>query len=235
MLGMVDGVLVLVDAAEGPMPQTKFVVDKALRLGLRPIVAISKMDRADARPEAVHEAVFDLFDALGATDAQLDFPTVYTSARAGWASHDPAGAGTGMDPLIETVLAHVPPPATDRDGPFRMLISLLESDPFLGRLVSGRVLSGGVETGQTVTALGVDGAVVEVTRLTKLLRARGLERIAGRAGRSRRDRDACRPQDGFRGGHHRQLRALRADTGRADRSAHDLDGVLDQHLTARGT
>ena len=96
VLGMVDGVLVLVDAAEGPMPQTKFVVDKALRLGLRPIVAISKMDRADTRPETVHEAVFDLFDALGATEEQLDFPLVYSSARDGWASRDPAVAGTDM-------------------------------------------------------------------------------------------------------------------------------------------
>ena len=177
VLGMVDGVLVLVDAAEGPMPQTKFVVDKALRLGLRPIVAISKMDRADARPKTVHEAVFDLFDALGATNEQLDFPLVYTSARDGWASHDPAAAGTDMTPLFESVIAHVPAPATDRDASFRMSISLLEADPFLGRLVSGRVLSGQVEANQTVTVLGPDGAVVEVTRLTKLLRARGLERI----------------------------------------------------------
>ena len=178
VLGMVDGVLVLVDAAEGPMPQTKFVVDKALRLGLRPIVAISKMDRADARPQAVHEAVFDLFDALGATDAQLDFPLVCTSARDGWASHGPDAAGSDMIPLFETVIAHVPAPATDREGPFRLSISLLEADPFLGRLVSGRVLSGRVEANQTMTVLGADGAVVEVARLTKLLRARGLERIA---------------------------------------------------------
>ena len=135
VLGMVDGVLVLVDAAEGPMPQTKFVVDKALRLGLRPIVAISKMDRADARPEIVHEAVFDLFDALGASEEQLDFPLVYSSARDGWASRDAAVGGGDMSPLFETVVAHVPPPATDRDAPFRMLISLLEADPFLGRLV----------------------------------------------------------------------------------------------------
>ena len=178
VLGMVDGVLVLVDAAEGPMPQTKFVVDKALRLGLRPIVAISKMDRADARPETVHEEVFDLFDALGATEEQLDFPLVYSSARDGWASRDAAVAGTDMTPLFETVITHVPAPATDRDAPFRMLISLLEADPFLGRLVSGRVLSGRVEANRTVTVLGVDGAVVEVARLTKVLRARGLERIA---------------------------------------------------------
>ena len=177
VLGMVDGVLVLVDAAEGPMPQTKFVVDKALRLGLRPIVAISKMDRADARPKTVHEAVFDLFDALGATNEQLDFPLVYTSARDGWASLDPAAAGNDMTPLFESVIAHVPAPATDRDASFRMSISLLEADPFLGRLVSGRVLSGRVQANQTVTVLSPDGAVVEVTRLTKLLRARGLERI----------------------------------------------------------
>ena len=178
VLGMVDGALVLVDAAEGPMPQTRFVVDKALRLGLRPIVAISKMDRPDARPEAVHEAVFDLFDALGATDAQLDFPVVYCSARDGWASLDPAVAGTDMAPLFEAVVAHVPAPSTDRDMPFRMLISLLEADTFLGRLVSGRVLSGQVEANQTVTVLRTDGSVVEVSRLTKLLRAHGLERIA---------------------------------------------------------
>ena len=178
VLGMVDSALVLVDAAEGPMPQTKFVVDKALRLGLRPIVAISKMDRADARPETVHEAVFDLFDALGATDTQLDFPVVYCSARHGWASLDPAVAGTDMTPLFEAVVAHVPAPATDRDVPFRMLISLLEADNFLGRLVSGRVLSGRVEANQTVTVLRTDGTVVEVSRLTKLLRAHGLERIA---------------------------------------------------------
>ena len=178
VLGMVDGALVLVDAAEGPMPQTRFVVDKALRLGLRPIVAISKMDRADARPEAVHEAVFDLFDALGATDTQLDFPVVYCSARHGWASLDPAVAGTDMTALFEAVVAHVPAPATDRDVPFRMLISLLEADTFLGRLVSGRVLCGRVEANQTVTVLRTDGTVVEVSRLTKLLRARGLERIA---------------------------------------------------------
>ena len=178
VLGMVDGALVLVDAAEGPMPQTKFVVDKALRVGLRPIVAISKMDRADARPETVHEAVFDLFDALGATDTQLDFPVVYCSARHGWASLDPAVAGTDMTPLFEAVVAHVPAPATDPDVPFRMLISLLEADTFLGRLVSGRVLCGRVEANQTVTVLRTDGTVVEVSRLTKLLRARGLERIA---------------------------------------------------------
>ena len=178
VLGMVDGALVLVDAAEGPMPQTRFVVDKALRLGLRPIVAISKMDRADARPETVHEAVFDLFDALGATDTQLDFPVVYCSARHGWASLDPAVAGTDMTPLFEAVVAHVPAPATDRDVPFRMLISLLEADTFLGRLVSGRVLCGRVEANQTVTVLRTDGTVVEVSRLTKLLRAHGLERIA---------------------------------------------------------
>ena len=178
VLGMVDGALVLVDAAEGPMPQTKFVVDKALRLGLRPIVAISKMDRPDARPEAVHEAVFDLFDALGATDAQLDFPVVYCSARDGRASLDPAVAGTDMAPLFEAVVAHVPAPSTDQDMPFRMLISLLEADTFLGRLVSGRVLSGQVKANQTVTVLRTDGTVVEVSRLTKLLRAHGLARIA---------------------------------------------------------
>jgi GTP-binding protein len=176
VLSMVDGVLVLVDAAEGPMPQTKFVLDKALRLGLRPIVAISKMDRPDARPEAVHEAVFDLFDALGASDTQLDFPLVYCSARDGWASRDPGVAGKDMAPLFEEILARVPAPVTEEGAPFRMLISLLEADPFLGRLVTGRVLAGTVKSNATVTALGPDGTVVEVVRLTKILRAHGLER-----------------------------------------------------------
>ena len=228
VLGMVDGVLVLVDAAEGPMPQTKFVVDKALRLGLRPIVAISKMDRADARPETVHEAVFDLFDALGATEEQLDFPLVYSSARDGWASCDAAIAGADMTPLFETVIAHVPAPSTDRDGPFRMLISLLEADPFLGRLVSGRVLSGQV-TGEPDR----DGA----RHGRRRGRGRAPDQAASRARagtdrggrrRGRRDRDARGPQDRVGGGHRRRLRELHRDPGRAHRPADDRNGVLDQ-------
>ncbi len=176
VLGMVDGVLVLVDAAEGPMPQTKFVVGKALRLGLRPIVAISKMDRPDARPNVVHEAVFDLFAALGASDAQLDFPVVYTSARAGWASLDEARAGSDLAPLLDTIAAHVAPP-TVAPGPFRMLVSLIESDPYLGRVVTGRVTSGAIAVNDIAIALRRDGCKVEEARVTKLLRAHGLQRL----------------------------------------------------------
>ena len=211
VLGMVDGVLVLVDAAEGPMPQTKFVVDKALRLGLRPIVAISKMDRADARPETVHEAVFDLFDALGATEEQLDFPLVYSSARDGWAAHDAAVAGADMTPLFETVIAHVPAPATDRDAPFRMLISLLEADPFLGRLVSGRVLSGrgGSEPDRDGAPRGRHrGRGCPAHQAAARARA-GTDR--GRACRGRRNRHARRSQDRLGGGHRRRRRELRPD------------------------
>ncbi len=177
-LAMVDGVLLLVDAAEGPMPQTKFVVDKALRRRLEPVVVISKMDRSDARPDAVHEAVFDLFDALGADEAQLDFPVVYSSAREGWASRTPDAAGADMTPLFDAIVERVPAPVVAPRAPFRMSVALIEPDPHLGRLATGRVLSGHVAHNQIVAALGTDGRLVESARLTKLLKARGLERVA---------------------------------------------------------
>jgi GTP-binding protein len=178
ILSMVDGVLLLVDAAEGPMPQTKFVLGKALRLGLRPIVVINKVDRPDQRAHAVHDAVFDLFAALGASDAQLDFPTLFASAREGWASaspNDPRDAG--MAPLFALICAHVPAPDVAPEGPFVMLATTLERDPHLGRLLTGRIESGRIRPNVTIQALARDGSPIEQTRVTKILAFRGLERI----------------------------------------------------------
>ena len=178
ILSMVDGALLLVDAAEGPMPQTKFVLGKALRLGLRPIVVINKVDRPDQRAHAVHDEVFDLFAALGASDPQLDFPTLFASAREGWAAPDPAAArGRGMAPLFELIRGHVPPPRVAPDGPFVMLATTLERDPHLGRLLTGRIESGSIRPNATLKALGRDGAPIEQTRVTKVLAFRGLERV----------------------------------------------------------
>jgi GTP-binding protein len=177
VLGMVDGVLVLVDAAEGPMPQTKFVVAKALALGLRPIVVINKVDRPDARPHEAHEEVFDLFAALDATDEQLDFPTLFASSKQGWASRDPEGQRENMHVLFETVLSHVPPPKADPDAPFTLLASILEADPYLGRLLTGRVQSGTVRQNMTVKAIDREGGFIEEARVVKILAFRGIERV----------------------------------------------------------
>ncbi|HEX5079401.1 MAG TPA: GTP-binding protein, partial [Geminicoccaceae bacterium] len=177
ILSMVDGVLLLVDAAEGPMPQTKFVLGKALRLGLCPIVVINKLDRPDQRAHAVHEEVFDLFAALGASDRQLDFPTLFASAREGWAVHDPQEPHTGMAPLFELIRRHVQPPQVAPDGPFVMLATTLERDPHLGRLLTGRIESGCIRHNATIKALAHNGAPIEQTRVTKVLAFRGLERV----------------------------------------------------------
>ena len=181
ILSMVDGVLLLVDAAEGPMPQTKFVTQKALALGLNPIVVINKVDKADARADWAHEAVFDLFAALDASDEQLDFPCLYASGRDGWASADAGRPGPDLAPLFELILAHVPEPAPMRDGaggqPFAMLASLLERDAFLGRVLTGRIEAGTVRMGMTIKALDADGTSVEQGRISKLLSFRGLERV----------------------------------------------------------
>ena len=176
ILSMVDGVVVLVDAAEGPLPQTKFVVGKALRLGLRPILLINKVDRPDAQPHVVHDEVFDLLAGLGADDEQLDFPTLFASAKEGWAAEAPEGPKDSMEPLFDLILRHVPPPTVEPDAPFRMLITTLEYDPFLGRILTGRIQSGKVRANTTVKAIGQDGKAVEQTRITKLLAFRGLER-----------------------------------------------------------
>ncbi len=175
ILSMVDGAIVLVDAAEGPMPQTKFVVGKALKMGLKPIVAINKVDKQDARITEVVNEVFDLFAALDATDEQLDFPILYGSAKQGWMSNEPDGPQDGMGPLFDLVVKHVPAP-TIQDGGFRMLGTLLEANPYLGRIVTGRVFAGSVKPNQSVKVLDREGKVVEQGRVSKILAFRGIER-----------------------------------------------------------
>ncbi|TAH67684.1 MAG: translational GTPase TypA [Rhodopseudomonas palustris] len=178
ILSMVDGVIVLVDAAEGPMPQTKFVVGKALKLGLKPIVAINKVDRPDARITEVVNEVFDLFAALDATDEQLDFPILYGSGKNGWMADSPDAAhDVGMQPLFDLVLKHVAPPTVEQ-GPFRMLGTILEANPYLGRIITGRVASGTVKPNQSIKVLSRDGKLVETGRISKVLAFRGLERTA---------------------------------------------------------
>ncbi len=176
ILNMVDGVIVLVDASEGPLPQTKFVVSKALKRGLRPIVAINKIDRPDERHLDVLNEIFDLFANLDATDEQLDFPVLYGSGRNGWMALAPEGPQTDLAPLFDLVLDHVPPPAVD-DGPVRMLATTLEADPFLGRILTGRITSGTIKPNMPLKALRHDGTLVETFRVTKVLAYRGLDRI----------------------------------------------------------
>ncbi len=175
ILNMVDGVVVLVDASEGPLPQTKFVVSKALKRGLRPIVAINKIDRPDERHLDVLNEIFDLFANLDASDEQLDFPVLYGSGRDGWMALDPAGPKDNLAPMFDLVVAHVPPPTIDT-GPFRMLATTLEADPYLGRILTGRITSGSVKANQMLKALHHDGRVVEQFRAQKVLAFRGLER-----------------------------------------------------------
>ena len=175
ILNMVDGAIVLVDAAEGPMPQTKFVVSKALKVGLKPIVAINKIDKPEERHEAVVDEVFDLFAMLDADEEQLDFPILYGSAKEGWMALNPEGPREDMKPLFDLVLDHVAAP-TKIDGPFSMLATTIHSDPFLGRILTGRVRSGTVKPNQAVKALSPKGDVVEQGRVSKVLAFRGLER-----------------------------------------------------------
>lgn len=178
VLHMADGVILLTDAAEGPMPQTKFVLGKALAQGLRPIVIINKIDRADGRPEEVVDEVFDLFVSLDANDEQLDFPILYASGRDGWCvkdlENDPR---ENLHPLLDLVLDHVPVPNVQEGKPFAMLATLLDSDPFLGRCLTGRVLHGSTKVNDTVKAINLDGDQVEAGRLTKLLMFDGTERV----------------------------------------------------------
>jgi len=177
ILSMVDGVILLVDAAEGAMPQTKFVTGKALALGLRPIVVVNKVDRSDARIQEVLDEVFDLFVALEATDEQLDFPVLYASGRNGYASTDMDRREGTLTPMFETIVGHVPPPALDQDAPFSFLVTLLDRDNFLGRILTGRVQSGVVKVNQPIHALDDDGKVIETGRASKLMSFRGLERV----------------------------------------------------------
>ena len=176
ILSMVDGVVVLCDAAEGPLPQTKFVLGKALKLGIRPIVLVNKVDRPDARPEKVHEEVFDLFSALDATEEQLDFPIMWASGRQGWAAATLTDERKDLGPLFDLIVDFVPPPKVDDTKPFSMLVTLLENNPYLGRLLTGRILSGSIKPNMPVKVLSFDGKQVEAGRVTKILAFRGIER-----------------------------------------------------------
>jgi len=178
ILSMVDGVVVLVDAAEGPMPQTKFVTGKALGLGLRPIVVINKVDRSDARPHEVHDEVFDLFANLDADDHQLDFPTMFAVGRDGWADDSLDGPRQDLSALFDLIVAHVPPPARDLEQPFAMLATTLEADPYLGRVLTGRIHTGTAKLNMAVKGLSVDGQLIEQFRIAKILSFRGIERVS---------------------------------------------------------
>src|SRR3978361_321064 len=177
ILNMVDGAIVLVDAAEGVLPQTKFVVGKALARGIHPIVVVNKIDRQDARPDEVHTEVFDLFAALDASDAQLDFPMLYASGRNGWADETMDGPRKDLSALFDLVLRHGPSPTVKPDAPFAMVASILEYDNFLGRVLTGRVEQGTGRVNMPVKVLRRDGSLVETGRLTKLLSVRGLDRV----------------------------------------------------------
>ncbi len=177
ILSMVDGVILLVDAAEGAMPQTKFVTGKALALGLKPIVVVNKIDRPDGRAQEVLDEVFDLFVALDATDEQLDFPVLFASGRNGYAGETPDVREGTLDPLFAMIVSHVPEPQVDVDAPFKFLATLLDRDNFLGRILTGRVDAGTIRVNQPIHALDMDGTVVETGRASKLLAFRGLERV----------------------------------------------------------
>ena len=177
ILSMVDGVILLVDSSEGAMPQTKFVTGKALALGLKPIVVVNKIDRQDERTQEVLDEVFDLFVSLEANDEQLEFPVLYASGRNGYASDDPLAREGTLTPLFQKIVDHVPAPSADPDGPFKFLVTLLDRDNFLGRILTGLVFSGSVKTNQAIHALDNDGKIVETGRASKIMSFRGLERV----------------------------------------------------------
>ncbi len=177
VLDMADGVILLVDAAEGPMPQTKFVLGKALKQGLRPIVVINKIDRPDRRPDEVVDEVFDLFCALEANEEQLDFPILYASGRDGWCTSELEDERVNLHPMLDLIVEHVGAPDVDPSKPFAMLATLLDSDPYLGRCLTGRVVSGVAKVNSNVKAMNLDGKVIENGRLTKLLRFEGTNRV----------------------------------------------------------
>ena len=177
VLSMADGCILLCDAAEGPLPQTKFVLMKALKLGIRPIVLINKVDRGDARPDDVLNEIFDLFVSLDATPEQLDFPILYASGRDGWCAESLSAPRENLHPLLELILRHVPAPTVDETAPFAFLATLLQPDPYLGRILTGKIYSGVAKVNMSVKAIDLQGNVVENFRLTKLLSHRGVERI----------------------------------------------------------
>ena len=213
ILNMVDGAIVLVDASEGPLPQTKFVVSKALKQGLRPIVAINKIDRPDERHDAVLNEIFDLFAALDATDEQLDFPVLYGSGRDGWMAAT-QGPEAGPAPLFELVVRHVPPPTVE-DGPFRLLATTLEADPYLGRILTGRITSGSVRPNQTIKA---HAPRRQVDRDGARDQGAGLPRPGAHGRRRRRSRRHRRHRRHHPGDRRRHACAIRASTRRSSPS-----------------
>src|SRR5512141_194999 len=178
ILRMVNGVLLLVDAFDGPMPQTRFVTRKALNLGLQPIVVINKVDRTDSDPLRVHDEVLELFMELEANDAQLDAPFLYASAREGWAVSSLEDPHQGLTPLFDAIVRHVPKPASEADGSFQMLVSTIDHSPYLGRLAIGRIERGTIHVGDPVALLPLDGSQkAEQSRVTRLFTYEGLDRI----------------------------------------------------------
>lgn len=178
ILSMVDGVVLLVDSAEGPMPQTKFVLGKALKIGLKPIVVINKADKADARVDEVLDEIFDLFVSLDANDEQLDFPVLYASGRNGWAVKEMNEEKKDLSPLFELILSYVPEPACEPDAPFKMLATTLEANKFIGRLLTGKIQSGSLKVNDSVKVLNADSQELERIRISKILAYRGIERVA---------------------------------------------------------
>lgn len=176
ILSMVDGVVLLVDAAEGPLPQTKFVLGKALKLGLRPIVLINKVDRPDARPDEVLDEIFDLFVSLDASEEQLEFPILYASGKQGWADEELDGVRENMTPLMKKIIHHVPAPSVSSQGAFNMRATILQADNFLGRMLTGRIEQGTIKPGQSIKALSRDGALIENFRVSKVMAFRGILR-----------------------------------------------------------
>lgn len=177
VLSMADGVILLTDAAEGPLPQTKFVLGKALKLGIRPIVLINKVDRGDARPDDVLNEVFDLFVSLDANEEQLEFPILYASGRDGWCAESLDAPRENLHPLLDLVKRHVPAPKVDANAPFTMLTTLLTADPYLGRVLIGKVYSGKAKINMAVKAIDLEGNLVENFRLTKLMGFNGIEKV----------------------------------------------------------
>lgn len=177
ILSMVDGVILLVDSAEGAMPQTKFVTGKALALGLKPIVVVNKIDRPDGRPQEVLDEVFDLFVNLDANDEQLDFPVLYASGRNGYANEDTESRDGDLGPLFSKIVEHVPAPQVDETAPFQFLVTLLDRDNFLGRILTGRIAAGKLKVNDPIHALDADGKIIETGRASKIFSFRGLERV----------------------------------------------------------
>ena len=233
-LAMVDGVLLLVDASEGPLPQTRFVLGKALEAGLEPVVCLNKIDRADARPAAVLDEIYGLFIDLGANETQLDFPIVYTNARAGTATLDLAVAGTDLRPLFETMVRALPGPAHDPDAPTQFQANNLSYDDYVGRLAIGRVAAGSLEPGTQYMLCRADGSQVPC-KVTRVYGWRGLKRVDARAGAGRRHR-RDRGHRGHRDRRHRRgSRTACVAAAHPGRRADHRDALRGQHEPVGGT